>query len=57
MTKVEIIPARRFGGSVFLLAFCQLQPGRQAVALALKWEVLAVCTVFAFVGAILLGAF
>jgi len=27
------------------------------VALALKWDVLAVCAVFLFVGAILLGAF
>ena len=28
-----------------------------AVDLALKWDVLAVCAVFAFVGAVLLGAF
>jgi hypothetical protein len=28
-----------------------------AVDLALKWNVLAVCAVFLFVGAILLGAF
>ena len=31
--------------------------GRPAVNLALKWDVIAVCAVFAFVGAVLLGAF
>jgi len=33
------------------------QAGRHDVDLALKLDVLAVCAVFAFVGAILLGAF
>jgi hypothetical protein len=33
------------------------QGGRSDVDLALKLDVLAVCAVFAFVGAILLGAF
>jgi hypothetical protein len=34
-----------------------LNKGGTAVDLALKWNVLAVCAVFVFVGAILLGAF
>jgi hypothetical protein len=34
-----------------------LEQGEAAVDLALKWDVLAVCAVFAFVGAVLLGAF
>ena len=34
-----------------------LKTGRHAVDLALKYDVLAVCAVFVFVGAILLGAF
>jgi hypothetical protein len=33
------------------------QTGRRAVNLALKFDVLAVCAVFMFVGAVLLGAF
>ena len=37
---------------------CQrFKTGRHAVDLALKYDVLAVCAVFVFVGAILLGAF
>ena len=35
----------------------RFKTGSDAVNLALKFDVLAVCAVFAFVGAILLGAF
>jgi hypothetical protein len=35
----------------------RFKTGRHAVHLALKYDVLAVCAVFVFVGAILLGAF
>ena len=35
----------------------RIKTGRHAVDLALKYDVLAVCAVFVFVGAILLGAF
>jgi hypothetical protein len=35
----------------------RFKTGRHAVDLALKYDVLAVCAVFGFVGAILLGAF
>lgn len=35
----------------------RFKTGRHAVDLALKYDVLAVCAVFMFVGAILLGAF
>ena len=35
----------------------RFKTGRRAVSLALKYDVLAVCAVFVFVGAILLGAF
>jgi hypothetical protein len=46
------------GGAPVLLAFRQHQLRRStAVDLALKLNVLVVCAVFAFVGAILLGAF
>jgi len=41
----------------FLLGLVYLNKGGTAVELTLKWDVLAVCTVFVFVGAILLGAF
>jgi hypothetical protein len=41
----------------FLLAFYDINKGGTAVELTLKWDVLAVFAVFAFVGAILLGAF
>jgi hypothetical protein len=41
----------------FMLAFCPSTREAHAVDLALKLNVLAVCAVFAFVGAILLGAF
>jgi hypothetical protein len=41
-----------------LLDFSRFQQGREFdVDLALRRDVLAVCAVFAFVGAILLGAF
>jgi hypothetical protein len=36
---------------------CPLEPGRLAVVLALKWDVVAVGAVLLFVGAVLLGAF
>jgi hypothetical protein len=45
------------GYARFLLRFPHLNKGGTAVDLALRLNVLAVCTVFAFVGAILLGAF
>ena len=41
----------------FLLAFDHINKGGTAVDLTLRLNVLAVCAVFAFVGAILLGAF
>jgi hypothetical protein len=41
----------------FLLVFHYLNKGGTAVDLTLRLNVLAVCAVFAFVGAILLGAF
>jgi hypothetical protein len=42
----------------FLLYWCQRNSeGRPSVDLALRLNVLAVCAAFAFVGAILLGAF
>jgi len=37
--------------------FDHTDQGRPAVNLALKWDVIAVCAVFVFVGAVLLGAF
>jgi hypothetical protein len=40
-----------------VLDFHHLNKGGTAVDLALRWNVLAVCAVFVFVGAILLGAF
>jgi hypothetical protein len=62
---------RHGGGAVFTVPFRSARfdvPERRgslaaartreaAVDLALKWDVLAVCAVFAFVGAVLLGAF
>jgi hypothetical protein len=47
----------RFEGTALYASFKLQQQGRQAVVLSLRLEVLAVCAVFAFVGAILLGAF
>jgi hypothetical protein len=41
----------------FLLVFDHINKGGTAVDLTLRLNVLAVCAVFAFVGAILLGAF
>ncbi len=41
----------------FLLVSPYINKGGTAVDLALRLNVLAVCAVFAFVGAILLGAF
>ena len=41
----------------FLLDFARTNKGGAAVDLTLRLNVLAVCAVFAFVGAILLGAF
>jgi len=40
-----------------VLTFAYTDQGRRAVNLALKWDVIAVCAVFVFVGAVLLGAF
>jgi hypothetical protein len=40
-----------------LLDWCHLKRGSTDVDLALKLNVVAVCAVFAFVGAVLLGAF
>lgn len=44
-------------GLTFVLAFHRTRQGRPAVTLTLKWDVIAVCAVFVFVGAVLLGAF
>ena len=41
----------------FVLVSDRTNQGRLAVNLALKWDVIAVCAVFVFVGAVLLGAF
>jgi len=41
----------------YLLGYVSINKGGTAVDLALRLNVLAVCAVFAFVGAILLGAF
>jgi hypothetical protein len=50
--------ARRFGKPAFHVSLSSYQQGRHdAVDLTLKMNVLAVCAVFVFVGAILLGAF
>jgi hypothetical protein len=58
---VQISPvfgATGFGASALYASLKPHQP-REALAvdLTLKFEVIAVCAVFAFVGAILLGAF
>ena len=50
-------PERRFGGLDFRGSVASLQQGRPAVTFTLKWDVIAVCAVFVFVGAVLLGAF
>jgi hypothetical protein len=48
----------RFDTAAFCVSFAPYQQGRHdAVDLTLKMNVLAVCAVFVFVGAILLGAF
>jgi len=47
----------RFWRTRFLLILSYINKGGTAVDLALRLNVLAVCAVFAFVGAILLGAF
>jgi hypothetical protein len=47
----------RLGGTALSASLKSRQQGRQAVAITLRLEVLAVCAVFAFVGAILLGVF
>jgi len=51
-----MFPASGASGALVDLSYRQLQ-GRHDVDLALKLNVLAVCAVFVFVGAILLGAF
>jgi hypothetical protein len=54
----QVCACNRFGETEFS-AILRSTPTREAhaVDLALKWNVLAVCAVFLFVGAILLGAF
>ena len=51
------IPVRVFGGLDFRASVHSYRPREAAVNLALKWNVIAVCAVFVFVGAVLLGAF
>jgi hypothetical protein len=48
---------RDIGTAVFRAKLRFTNQGRLAVNLALKWDVIAVCAVFVFVGAVLLGAF
>jgi hypothetical protein len=50
-------PGRGFGRVVFHVSVRRTDQGRLAVTLTLKWDVIAVCVVFMFVGAVLLGAF
>jgi hypothetical protein len=50
-------PRRPSAHSTFVVAFPHTDQGRPAVTLTLKWDVIAVCAVFVFVGAVLLGAF
>lgn len=40
-----------------VLASAHANQGEAAMTLTLKWDVIAVCAVFVFVGAVLLGAF
>jgi hypothetical protein len=49
--------ATRFGPTALYVSFDHLNEGGTAVDLSLRLNVLAVCAVFVFVGAILLGAF
>ena len=49
--------ATRFSASAFPASLTYINKGGTAVDFALRLNVLAVCAVFAFVGAILLGAF
>jgi hypothetical protein len=49
--------ATRFRASAFPASLTYINKGGTAVDFALRLNVLAVCAVFAFVGAILLGAF
>jgi hypothetical protein len=51
------IVRRNFRAVAVVLTFSCTNQGRLAVNLALKWDVIAVCAVFVFVGAVLLGAF
>ena len=48
---------RDIGAWAAVLVCRHTDQGRLAVNLALKWDVIAVCAVFVFVGAVLLGAF
>jgi hypothetical protein len=57
MRKSEKIGLQLPSGCGVLCLTLSLNKGGTAVDLALKLDVLAVCAVFAFVGAILLGAF
>jgi hypothetical protein len=60
MSSCVILPGRlatTFGGCAFCANIDPSTGEAPAVDLALKLDVLAVCAVFAFVGAILLGAF
>ena len=49
--------ATGFGYPCFVLAWRYINKGGTTVDLSLRLNVLAVCAVFVFVGAILLGAF
>jgi hypothetical protein len=57
MHKINGSVATTYGGRSFCANVNQSTREAPAVDLALKLDVLAVCAVFAFVGAILLGAF
>ena len=50
-------PRNRLEGMALYASFETISTREAAVALSLRLDVLAVCAVFAFVGAILLGAF
>jgi hypothetical protein len=55
--KFLLAPCNWLGGAALCARFSPPQQGRHFVDLALRLNVLAVCAVFVFVGAVLLGAF
>jgi hypothetical protein len=61
MTPTEKIDRRSmrsvFGKAGFRVSFDHTNQGRSDMTLTLKWDAIAVCAVFVFVGAVLLGAF